>query len=183
MAICTIASITVTAAIIALWLKHRMKHISSSNPYLSSRKVLTNPTAPSTSEMTLQYSSLFSLWFGPILHFYTDFLRQSSYFFSLKWVNAGHFSALLLFHHCLQLSLKISDQVRAGTAPAPGRGTAQYTLCQGGGLQAVYAWEWYFSNTSLRSDPWVVDSCKSNYSHWVEPVDFYTAVSYFNVRS
>ena len=36
--ICAIVSITVTAAAVALWLKHRMKHISSRGPYLSSRK-------------------------------------------------------------------------------------------------------------------------------------------------
>ena len=34
---CAIASITVTAAILALWSKHRMKHMSSRGPYLSSR--------------------------------------------------------------------------------------------------------------------------------------------------
>ena len=33
-----IVSITVTTATIALWLNHRMKHISSRGPYLSSRK-------------------------------------------------------------------------------------------------------------------------------------------------
>ena len=38
LAICAIVSITVTAATLALWLKHRMKHISSRGPYLSSRK-------------------------------------------------------------------------------------------------------------------------------------------------
>ena len=35
------------------------------------------------------------------------------------------------------LSLKVSDQVRADTAPVWGRGTAQYTLCEEGGLPAV----------------------------------------------
>ena len=39
MAICTTASITVTAATIALCLKHKMKHTSSRGPYLSSRKL------------------------------------------------------------------------------------------------------------------------------------------------
>ena len=35
---CVIASIAVTATAIALWLKHRMDHLSSRGPYLSSRK-------------------------------------------------------------------------------------------------------------------------------------------------
>ena len=38
MTICTIVSITVTGATVDLWLKQRMKHISSRGPYLSSRK-------------------------------------------------------------------------------------------------------------------------------------------------
>ena len=37
--ICFIASITVTAAILTLWLKHRIKHILSRGPNWSSRKV------------------------------------------------------------------------------------------------------------------------------------------------
>ena len=36
--ICAIASITVITTILALWLKHRMKHISSRGPYLSQYK-------------------------------------------------------------------------------------------------------------------------------------------------
>ena len=96
-AICTIASITVTAAI--LWLKHRMKHISGRGPYFSSRKAANTASllspykscSSSTSEMTLQYLSLFSLWLGPLLGFYTVFLHQFSYFFSLNWTLMGHF--------------------------------------------------------------------------------------------
>ena len=53
-AIYAIASITVTAATKALWLKYRIKHVSSRGPYLSNRKVLINPAAPSTSKMTLR---------------------------------------------------------------------------------------------------------------------------------
>ena len=64
------------------------------------------PAAPSTSEMTLWYLSLFSIQsfvFIPI------FLRQSSYFFSLMWAMMGHSSALLLLsvlRHCLQFGLE-----------------------------------------------------------------------------
>ena len=86
-----------------------MKHISSSGPLLSIRKVLTNPTTPSTSEMTLRCMSLFSLWLVSILSFYTAFLCQSSYFFSLTWAVVGHFLVLLLLSvlcHCLQFELE-----------------------------------------------------------------------------
>ena len=82
-AIHAIASITVTAATIALWLKSIMKHLSNRVPYLSSRKALPNPAAPSTSEMTRQYSSSFFLWLGLILSFCAAFFRHSS--FSSLW--------------------------------------------------------------------------------------------------
>ena len=41
--------------------------------------------------MMVRYLSLFSLWLGLILSFYTAFLRQSSYFFSFAWAMEGHF--------------------------------------------------------------------------------------------
>ena len=108
-----------------------------------------------------QYSShrgrqsyqLINLVLSPILCFYTTFLRHS-YFFSLTWAMVGHSSALLLLSvllHVHSLSLKVSDQVRAGTAPVQGRGTAQYTLRERGGLPAAYAQEWHFSGTPLGS--------------------------------
>ena len=49
------------------------------------------------------------------------------------------------------LSLNVSDQVRVGTVPARGRGTAQYTLGEGGGLPAS-AREWL---TLVRHSPWL----------------------------
>ena len=52
----------------------------------------------------------FCLWLGPILCFYTAFLCQSSYFFSLAWAMVGHFSALLLFSvllHCWQFEFEL----------------------------------------------------------------------------
>ena len=35
--------------------------------------------------------------------------------------------------------MKVSDQVRAGTVPAWGKETAEYALCDGGGLPTAYA--------------------------------------------
>ena len=50
----------------------------------------------------------------------------------------GHSSVLLsVFGHCLFLGLNVSDQVRADTAPACGRDTAQYALHGGGGNSRV----------------------------------------------
>ena len=68
------------------------------------------------------------------------------------------FSAIV---HSLSWSLSGSDQVRAGTVPVWGRGTAQYVLCEGGEL----------IDTSQTLplvpigcvDSGAVDSCKSNY--------------------
>ena len=127
----------------------RMKHISNWGPYLGSLEkpltlrrswVLTNPKAPSTSEMTLWYLSLLSLRLGSILCFYTAFLRKSSYFFSLMWAMVGHFSALLLLSvlcHCLQFGLESiwpgkSRHCAWGALPvhpAWGRGAAS-SLCR-----------------------------------------------------
>ena len=151
MAICAIARITVTATTIAMWLKHRMERISSRDPYLSSRKVLTNPAAPSNSEMTLRYLSLFFLWLGPIISFYTAFHHDSSYFFSLMWAMVGHSLALLLLsvlHHYLQFGLELEHI-------SPGK--SRYCICTGEGQ-------------------WIL----ANYSHWVEPqtVEYYIADVY-----
>ena len=160
MAICAIVSITVTTATTVLWLKHRIKHISSGGPYLSSRK------SANSASLLSPYKSRSSLhhWNDT---FYSAFLRQSSYFFSLTWAMLGQFLALLLLSvllHCLQVN--ISDQVRAGTTPVQGRGTAQY-LCEEGGLPAVCT---RMTDTSQTLPlvligcvvPGAVDSCKSN---------------------
>ena len=67
--------------------------------------VLTNPTVPFTSEITLWYlSQFFSLAPSHSLFFHCC-SSSWSYFFSLMWAVVGHFlSPLLLFvlHHCLQ---------------------------------------------------------------------------------
>ena len=110
------------------------------------------------------------------------FPHQCSYFFSLTWAMVGHSLALLLsvLHHCLQFGLtNVSDQVRADTASVWGRDTAQYVLREWGELPYAA----YDTSETLPLaligcvDPGAVDSCKWNYSHWVEPqiVDFYTA--------
>ena len=120
---------------IALWFNHRMKHITSRGPYLSSRKVLTYPAGPSISEMTLQHLSLFSLWLSPILCFYPACLRQSSYFFSWCGLWWGIFllccccccccccCLFLTIVYSLSFSWNMYDQVRAGAPPAWGRGS------------------------------------------------------------
>ena len=163
MTTCVTVSITVTAAIVSLWLKHRMKHIWSRCSYLSSS---------STSEMTLWYLSLFSLWLGPVIWFYSAFLHHSSYFFSLTWTLVRHISALLLFsllRHCSHLGLELE---------VIGPGERRYCACaREGHCPVCAAWlDWVIDISQTPplaligcDDPGVVDSCKSNYSHWVEP--------------
>ena len=113
--LCAILSITVTAAIIALWLNNRNKHISSNGPYFSSRKAAnfaslsTSPAAPSTSDMMPRKLSKISFWQGPILLLFfcnTAFLCQSSYFF-FDLAVVGHFFAQVLLRHCLQFGLEL----------------------------------------------------------------------------
>ena len=107
--------------------------------------------------MTRWCLSSFSLWLGPLLCFYSAFLRQSSYFFSLMWAMAGHSSALLLLsvlHHCLQFELKL-------IWPGKSRHFA-----------SRYASEWF---TPLRLPSALISCTKSggflqiNHGHWVEP--------------
>ena len=100
-------SITVTAAILALWLKHRVKHISSRFLPVQ-QKSPDRPAAPPPLKW-LWYLSWFSLWLGPVLCFHSAFLLESSYFFSLTWTMVGHVSALLLLSvllHCLQFEFE-----------------------------------------------------------------------------
>ena len=154
-----------------------MKHISSSASLLSSYK---------------SRSSL-HLWNdAPIFVLVFSLARSSSFFlhcfassvflflpFDMGSGGANCGTGVLLLC-CLPaivstLSLNLSDQVRAGAA-------------WGRGLTAVYVWAWLtllvhtLAQTLLLAligcvKTGAVDSCKSNYSHWVEPqtVDFYTA--------
>ena len=96
--------ITVTDAILGLWLKHRVKHISSRFLPVQ-QKSPDRPAAPPPLRW-LRYLSWFSLRLGPVLCFY------SAYFFSVTWATEG-------------LSWKVSDQVRADAAPVWGRGYQQ----------------------------------------------------------
>ena len=55
-----------------------------------------------------------------------------------------------LGHYSLDMSLNLSDQVRADTAPVRGRGTAQYVLGEGGCCQqGMHENDWHFSDTWL----------------------------------
>ena len=136
------------------------------------------PTALSTSEMMLCYLFLFSLWLSSILSFHTAFLSQSSYFFCLTCAMLTHSLALLLLlsvlHHCLQFGLE---------SIWPGKG--RHCTCAGEGHCPVHtAWGRGAAsrvctrvNDTSQTLPLAligcielaaVDSCKSNYSHWVE---------------
>ena len=73
--ICAIATIAVTTATIALWLKHRMKHISSRGPYLSSRK------AANSASLLRPYKSCSSLHLKWRSDIYPSFFSGSVQFF------------------------------------------------------------------------------------------------------
>ena len=132
--ICAIASIAVTTATIALWLKYITKHISSRCPYLCSRKVANSMSLLSP----YKSRSILHLWNDTLVFILVFSLAQSSSF-SL---------------HCFQSSLwtetfspsvwtwtwSLSDQVRAGTAGGGG--------CQ----QCRHESDWHFSDTPLGSD-------------------------------
>ena len=167
----------------SLVVKHRMKHISSRGPYLASRKAANSASLlspyksrhSSTSERKLWHLSKFFLWFGPILSFHTTF-HQSSYFFSLTWSAVGHFSALLLFsvlHHWLQFE----DELEL----IWNRGEQTLRLRKGGALPSTRVRREGLPQRLIDTSQTlplaligfvylgVGDSCKSNYSHWVEP--------------
>ena len=156
----------ICAATIALWLKHRMKHISSRGPYLSSRKVagfasLLSPYKSCSSLHLWNDALIFILVFS--LAWTNSFFLHCFFFLFLLFDegNGGHFLALLslsVLRHCLQFGL---ESIWPGKREE-GRGAAQYRT----GLPAAYAWEWL---TLLRYSPWLwlvvlsqVDSCKSN---------------------
>ena len=77
-AMCAIASITVTAPTTALWFNHRVKHISSRGPYLSSRK------AANSALLLSPYKSRSSLhlWNDALIFILVFSLAQSSSLFS-----------------------------------------------------------------------------------------------------
>ena len=91
--------------------------------------------------------------------------------------NSGAFSALLLLsvcRHCLQFELEHIWPGKSRHCVCAGEGDCQQHVCESD-LHLVIGCD----------EPGAVDSCKSNYSHWVEPqtVDFYTADLYLNLLS
>ena len=140
-------------------------------PTLRSSSVLTVPAASSTSEMALGYLSQFSFWLGPIVSFYTASLWRGQWWsiFRFCWYSAIVYS--------LGLSLTLSDQVRAGTAPVRGKGAVCTRMSDTSQTLPLALIGCVYQQA--------VDSCKSNYSHWVEPqtVDFYTADLYLLLLS
>ena len=153
MAICAIVSITVTATTIALWLKHNIKHIKQV-PLLVQQQtlhhlwVLTNPKAPSTSEM---WSSIYPCYLsGSVqLFFYTAFHHQSSY--SLACATVVHYSAFLFLFvlcHCHSLGMN-------------GGGGAAYAQESLSLLRhspwlwlVVFYQEWWFLANQIRATGW-----------------------------
>ena len=101
----------------------------------------------------------------------------------------GHFLALLLLsvlHHCLQFG---NEHIWPGKSRHCTRvGEGHCPICAAWGRRAASSICMRMIDTSQTIplaligcvDPGAVDSCKSNYSHWVEPqtVDFYTADLY-----
>ena len=115
-------------------------------------QLFTTNSFSSNSEMTLRYLSLFSLWLGPVLCFYSAFLPQSYDFFSLTWAMVVHVLVLLLLSVLHRLIW-------------PGKSRH---------FASRYAPEWL---TLLRCSPllWLVVLSQISgflqiiYGHWVEP--------------
>ena len=139
---------------LSLLVKNRIKHISSRGLYLSSRKVAKSASllspykscSSSTSEMTLRYLLLFfQAWSSS---FYTAFLRQPSFCFSLMWAMVGHFFYLLPHRHCSQFLLKLEPIWQGASRCCAGEG---HCVREGGCQQRIHVW-WHLSGTPLGSD-------------------------------
>ena len=158
---------------IALWLKHRMKHTSSRGPYLSSGKAANSVSLFSlySSCSSLQlwndapiFVLVFSLaWL--ILCFYTAFFisRIISSLRCGQWCGILLLCCLAAIIHNLTLGLNVSDKVR--TVTALGRGTAS-RVC----TRVIDTSQTLPLALIGCVDLGAVNSCKSNYSHWVEPL-------------
>ena len=121
-----------------------------------------------------------------LLYFLTLF-----FFFSLTRVMVGHFLALLLYWCCLQFEL---DPIWPGNSrhcTCAGEGHCWACAAWGRGAASSVCTRMIDTSQTLPLaligcvDLGAVDSCKSNYSHWVEPqtVDFYTADLYLILLS
>ena len=169
-----------------------MKHISSRGPYLSSRKAANSASLSSPyksrSSLHLRHDALtfiqFSFWLCPLLSFNTAFLLQSSYFFSLTWALVGHYAAvaspplLTVWAWTWMYQIRWEQALHLCEGGAPHRG-------QGGAAMIDTSQTLPLALIGC-VDLGAVDSCKSNYSHWVEPqkVDFfYTANLYLILLS
>ena len=128
-AICGIVSITVTTATIALWLKHRMKHISNRGPYLSSREADNSASLLSLQILQLPpplkwHSNIYPCfladyvqYFVFTLNFFVSLLMSSLWLW--RWWGILWFCCCCLFFAIVySLDMKVSGQVRVGTVPA-----------------------------------------------------------------
>ena len=134
--------------------------------------------------MMLWYLSLFSLWLRAILCFYTAFLHQSYYFFCLGKSGASFSSVVVV---CSPPSFT----VWAWTYLTRWKQTHRVCTAWGRGAASSICVRMINTSQTLSLaligcvEPGAVDSCKSNYGHWVEPqiVDFYTADLYLILLS
>ena len=163
MVIWAIASITVTAAIVSLWMKHvssRFLPVQQKSPDSS--------CSSSTSEMTLWDLSLFSLWLGPVLSFYSAFVLLS-YISSLVGNGGTCFCSVVvvvcsppLFTVWVWSYLTRWEQI--------------LHLHGGGGLLRACAREWltlprhapWLWSVVLIQERWILTNQITYYSHWVE---------------
>ena len=132
-------------------------------PYLSSREAansvsLLNPYKSCSSLHHWNDVPIFILVFSLAQSnslFYSAFLRQSSYFFSLTWAMVGHFSALLLLSvllHCLQFGLEHIWPGKSRHCTCAGEGHSPLHAMWGRGAASMHENDWHFSDTPLGSD-------------------------------
>ena len=187
------------ATTIDLWLKHRMKHISSRGPYLSSRKAANSASILSPS---ISCSSL-HLW-NELLIFILVFSLARSNSLYLHCFSLSVFLFLLIdvdnggafFGSVVVCSPPLCELGHIWS------GKSKHCTCVGEGHFPVHT-TWgrgTASSVCMRMtdtsqtlplaligciDLGTVDSSKSNYSHWVVPqtVDFYTADLYLILLS
>ena len=154
--------ITVITTTIVLWLKHRMKHISSRDPYLPSRK------AANSASLLSAYKSLRSLhlWNDALIFILVFSLARSDslllhcfsssvllFFFFLSRAMVGRSLALLPLHHFLQFKLEHiwTGKSRDFTCAREGH-CPVHTVGGRGAASSMHKSDWHFSDTPLGSD-------------------------------
>ena len=139
--------------------------------------------------MMLRYLSLFSLWLGPVLSFYTAHLRQSCYLFSLMLAMLGYFSALLLLsvlRHFLQFGLACIWPGKSRHWACVGEGDCPVHAAWGRGAASSIRTRMIDTSQTLSLaligciELGAMDSCKSNYSHLVEPQTVHFHITAFH---